>query len=131
MRRLTPKSLVLAGVVAVAFGAVATMGLAVAQTSCQNWQGPDQIDPTRANHCAGWAWGARVGFVILLVGGLLILIGAIRATPLYRDRADPPSGEEATGAGPPGEETPLGAPREAPGQAAGAGAGPPGGAAGP
>gem|GEM_PF-4425666 len=41
-------------------------------------------NPALANHRTGDACGARIGFVVLVVGGLWVLLAGIRATPRYR-----------------------------------------------
>jgi len=84
MRRVTPTALALAGVVAVIVGAGLTMAFAVAQTSCQNGPGGLVPSPALANHCGADGWGTRIGFVVLVVGGLLVLLAGVRATPRYR-----------------------------------------------
>ena len=64
------------------------MAFAVAQTSCQNGPNGLTIDPQLANQCSGDAWGARVGFVVLVVGALIVLLAAVAATPRYSQQRD-------------------------------------------
>lgn len=96
----------LAGLVAVVVGAALAMGFAVAQTSCQDGPAGLLPRPALAGHCAGDAWGARIGFVVLVAGGLFVLLAGVRATPRYRptEHQDPrPTGTAPESAGP---ETP-------------------------
>ncbi|HEX3947918.1 MAG TPA: hypothetical protein VHW47_09435 [Acidimicrobiales bacterium] len=85
MARFRPKVLAIAGVVAVVLGAVCCMVFAVAQTSCQNGPNGLTLDPQLANLCAPQAWGARIGFIVLAVGGVLVLLAGLAATPRYRE----------------------------------------------
>jgi len=90
MRRATPTVLALAGVAAVVAGAGVAMAFAVAQTSCQDGSGLVP-NPGFANHCNAEAWGARIGFIVLVLGGLLVLVAGIRATPRYGGGAGSPA----------------------------------------
>jgi hypothetical protein len=85
---IRPKVLAVVGVLALVAGAVCAMSFAVAQTSCQNGPNGLTIDPQLANLCSGDAWGARIGFIVLVVGALLVLLAAIAATPRYSQRRD-------------------------------------------
>ncbi len=88
MAHIRPKVLAVVGVLALVAGAICCMAFAVAQTSCQNGPGSLTIDPQLANRCAGDAWGARVGFIVLAVGALMVLLAAIAATPRYSQQRD-------------------------------------------
>jgi hypothetical protein len=85
---IRPKVLAVVGVLALVAGAVCCMAFAVAQTSCQNGPNGLTIDPQLANLCSGDAWGARVGFVVLVVGALMVLLAAVAATPRYSQQRD-------------------------------------------
>jgi len=76
------------GVLAIVAGAICTMAFAVAQTSCQDGPNGTTIDPQLANHCSGYAWGARVGMIVLIVGAFLVLLAALSATPRYSQQRD-------------------------------------------
>jgi hypothetical protein len=85
---IRPKVLAVVGVLALVAGAVCAMSFAVAQTSCQNGPKGLTIDLQLANRCAGDAWGARVGFVVLVIGALMVLLAAVAATPRYSQQRD-------------------------------------------
>ncbi len=110
MRRVTPKVLALAGVVAAVTGAVVAMAFAVAQTSCQNGAGLVP-NPALANHCGAEAWGARLGFLVLALGGLLVLAAGIRATPRYGGNGRSQAAASDQPEGPDGPDRPAEAPR--------------------
>lgn len=99
MRRASPKVLAIVGCIGVALGAVVAMVFAVAQSSCQDGPGGLVPNPSLAGHCAADAWGSRVGYLVLVVGALLVLLAGIRATPRFSGPA-----QHRRDAAPPGDE---------------------------
>jgi hypothetical protein len=94
VRRPSPKAFVIIGVVASSLGAVGAMVFALAQSSCQDGPGGVLPNPAFANTCSGQAWGARAGFIVLVLGALTIVTGVILSTPLF---SGPKAGEETDG----------------------------------
>ncbi len=97
MRRTSPKALAVVGCLGVALGAVGAMVFAVAQSSCQDGPGGLVPNPSLASHCAADAWGSRIGYIVLVMGALLVLLAGIRATPRFSGAAQNPEGDEASG----------------------------------
>jgi len=86
--RIRPKVFAVVGAIAVVAGAVCAMAFAVAQTSCQGWSGPTTVNVQTANLCTGDAWGARVGWIVVVIGAVMIVLAAVAATPRYSDVRD-------------------------------------------
>jgi hypothetical protein len=95
VRRPSPKVLAAVGALTAVVGAILAMVFAVVQTNCQDGPGGLLPNPALASSCTGLAWGARIGFVVLVSGALLIMIAGITTTARF---SPPPAGQ--TGAEP-------------------------------
>jgi len=90
VHRLSPRWLAVAGVLCVLIGAVLSMSFSIAQSSCQDGPNSVVVNPQLAGLCSGDAWGARAGYVVLVVGAVLVLVAGLAATPRYSRRTPVP-----------------------------------------
>jgi hypothetical protein len=98
VRWVTPKLLAVSGALAVLVGAVVTITFAILMSSNDVGSslvatdgtvsgGAKIADPSLATNMA-YLWGARVGYVVLALGAVLMVAAAITSTPRFSQKLE-------------------------------------------
>ena len=90
MQQQLPKVLVMCGVVMMLIGVIATVAMLAIQDRCHHDQTGYPDDPGVAAVCSSYQTGADWGFLVLATGAVVIVAGAISASPRLRSNEPRP-----------------------------------------